>query len=119
MKLAGGTLPKDRVIDGVDLSLVDARQRALTETTFFYYRDEESLCNSLQRVEVASIKLAQVTANRNQRPAHSCINLGHDPGEQFDLAKQHPEVIAELMKLIVEHQKGMKPGPPQLEEQIK
>ena len=117
VKLAGGAMPKDRVIDGVDISL-SMQGKGHTETTFFYYRDEE-----LYAIRFNEWKLHLFTqagyGEPKPTPGPQLYNLGHDPGEQFDLAKQHPEVIAELMKLIAEHQKGMKPGPQQLEERIK
>ena len=116
--LAGGTLPKDRVIDGVDLALSIKGKGHSPRTTFFYYRDEE-----LYAIRFNDWKLHLKTQAGYGQPKPSnkleLYQLGHDPSEQFNLAKQHPEVIAELLKLVEDHQKGMKPGTQQLESRIK
>ena len=118
IKLAGGTLPKDRVINGVDLSSSMQEKGHSPRTTFFYYRDEE-----LYAIRFNAWKLHLKTqagyGEPKPKPGPLLYHLGHDPGEQFDVAQQHPEVIAELEKLIAEHQSGMKPGPQQLEKRIR
>ena len=42
-------------------------------------------------------------------------HLEHDPSEKYDIAKNHPEVIAELTKLAADHKEAMVPGKQQLE----
>jgi arylsulfatase A len=36
-------------------------------------------------------------------------NLDQDPSEKFDVAKQYPEIVAELRRIADEHQKTVKP----------
>ena len=43
------------------------------------------------------------------------FHLERDPGESYDVAKDHADVVAELKKLIDEHSKAVKPGISQLE----
>ena len=45
-------------------------------------------------------------------------HLGHDPSEKIDVAKQHPEVIAEIRRLADTHQQQITPGEPQLHKRI-
>jgi len=44
-------------------------------------------------------------------------HLEHDPSEKYDVAKDHPEVIADLRNEIERHRANLEPGPCQLEEQ--
>ena len=41
-------------------------------------------------------------------------HVEHDPGEQFDLAAKNPAVVAELLQVIAEHEKTVKPAVDQL-----
>jgi hypothetical protein len=43
------------------------------------------------------------------------FHLGHDPGEQRNIAAQHPEVVATIRKLATRHQAEFKPPASQLE----
>jgi arylsulfatase A len=36
-------------------------------------------------------------------------NVNVDPSERFNIADQHPEIIAEIRKLLEEHQAGVNP----------
>jgi hypothetical protein len=42
------------------------------------------------------------------------FHLAKDLGEQRDVAQMEPEVVSQLMEAIVDHQKGVAPGIPQL-----
>ena len=41
-------------------------------------------------------------------------NLEEDPSEQYDVAKQHPEVIAEILTIAKQHRSTVTPVPDQL-----
>ena len=43
------------------------------------------------------------------------FDLEADPSEKYDLAKNHPEVIAQIRQLVSEHQAGVTAPPSQLE----
>jgi len=106
--LAGGRLPQDRIIDGHDLRalLTGASGSGVSRRTFFYY-----CYNHLQAVRHDNWKLV---LPRPARPpwclwsARMCsavetaelYDLGKDVGEKHNVAAEHPEVVAELMKLI-------------------
>jgi arylsulfatase A-like enzyme len=38
------------------------------------------------------------------------FKLDEDPGEKFDVAKDHPEIMAEIQHILDEHRKGLVPG---------
>ena len=41
-------------------------------------------------------------------------HLGEDPGERYDVAEKHPEVLVELQKMVETHQANMVFGEDQL-----
>jgi predicted amino acid-binding ACT domain protein len=43
-------------------------------------------------------------------------NVNIDPGERFNIAADHPEVIAEIRKVLAEHKAGIVPVENQLEK---
>ena len=44
---------------------------------------------------------------------------GHDPSEKHDIAKDHPEIIAEINKEVERYRRTLKPGEDQLAKRIK
>jgi hypothetical protein len=47
------------------------------------------------------------------------FHLGHDPGEQFNVAAEHPEVIEEIQAIAEAHQKTVQPVENQLEKRLR
>ncbi len=118
-KLAGAELPADRVLDGYDLSPVLLGSGDSPRQTMFYYRGTK-----LQAVRHGQFKAHFIT-----RPEYGpgkvethevplLFDLGHDPGEQYDVAEQHPEVVAEIRRIAEQHTQAMVPGECQLEKMI-
>jgi hypothetical protein len=44
------------------------------------------------------------------------LDLGVDPGEKYDVAKSHPDVVAALMKSLAGFEAGRTPSEDQLEK---
>jgi hypothetical protein len=44
------------------------------------------------------------------------FNVNVDPGEKFNIAAEHPEVIAEIQKILEKHKAGIEPVENQLEK---
>ena len=85
----------------------------------FYYRGEQ-----LYAVRQGPYKLHFTTQSGYGDKPHkhdppALYNLEHDPSEKYDIAKDHPDVVAELTKLAEAHKQAMVPGKPQLIERIK
>ncbi|MBN1909198.1 MAG: sulfatase [Pirellulales bacterium] len=116
-KLAGGRVPDDRVIDGVDLSETLLGEKESPRQTMFYYRGPV-LC----AVRHGSYKAHFETKsyyNRKKPLKHDpplLFDLDRDPGERFNMAKQHPEVIAEIKKIVAAHQEKLVMAPCELEK---
>jgi len=83
---AGGTLPADRPIDGVDLLpfVTGGRATAPHEALFWRFGPQSA-------IRKGSLKLVRI---RDQAPA--LYDLAADLGEAHDLAAQRPEAVTEL-----------------------
>ena len=91
-KLAGGTVPADRKIDGKDaLDVLLGKKNAKSPHEIIYYED--------MGVRRGDWKLV-----RNGRDAKlELYDLSKDLGERNNLADQHPELTQELLALCVAH----------------
>jgi arylsulfatase A-like enzyme len=115
-KLAGADVPGDRILDGMDISPALLGTGPSPRGLMFFYRG----------VQLYAVRKGPFKAHFITRPAYGAgkaephdppllYHLGHDPSEKFDVAEKHPEVIAEIRKLVEAHQAALEPGPPQLE----
>jgi arylsulfatase A-like enzyme len=114
VKLAGGEIPQDRVIDGVDLRPAINGTGPVPPRVLFYYWD-----NELRAVRKGPYKAHFITSGSygegGDRAEHNpplLFNLNEDPGERFDISARHAEVVADLKKEAEDHRRGLKPGPP-------
>jgi len=117
LALAGVEVPKDREIDGVNmlpLLLGGESQRNL----MIFYRDAQ-----FYALRKGPWKIHLTTqAGYNDKPVEHdpplLFHLEHDPSERFDVAKEHPDVVADLLKEVERHRATVKPVPSQLEIMI-
>jgi arylsulfatase A len=113
--LAGAGLPRDRVLDGDDLTPVLRGTGPSPRKTYFYYRGA-----LLQAVRSGPYKAHFFTRLEGHDQSPQTVdppwlyNLDHDPSEQFDVAREQPGVVAELRWLAEEHKRGIVP----VEDQI-
>ena len=96
--LAGTSPPKDRKIDGKDISdiLLGKPDATSPHEAFYYYFKEQLEC-----VRSGRWKL-RVTQTRGGENASfpQLYDLESDIGEKDDLADKHPDVVARLMQLV-------------------
>ena len=115
LKLAGVEPPQDRELDGRDLSDTLLKGAPSPRQTMFYYRGQ-----TLFAARKGPWKLHLLTQAAYGQPkpeAHNPPLLYHlekDPSERFDVAAQHPEVVAELQREMEAHRAGVKPAASQL-----
>ncbi|MBI3875615.1 MAG: sulfatase, partial [Verrucomicrobia bacterium] len=120
LKLAGASIPADRVIDGVDMAPILFANGKSQRDTWFYYRGA-----TLYAVRKGDFKAHFITRSaygRDLPEMHdppALYHLAHDPGEQFDVAKDHPGVLAEIAKEVEKHRANLVPAPSQLVEIVK
>jgi arylsulfatase A-like enzyme len=114
--LAGATLPRDRVLDGVSLVPLLQGTGPTSRESFFYYRGRQ-----LYAVRQGPFKAHFMTKSaygRDPAVTHdppALYHLEHDPSEQYDVAKQHPEVIDAILREVETHQAAMIPAASQLD----
>jgi arylsulfatase A-like enzyme len=113
--LAGAPRPEGRVLDGYDLTSVLRGAGPSPRRTYFYYRSA-----TLQAVRSGPFKLVFFTRpdghDEPPRPVDPpwLFDLDQDPGEQYDVAAQRPEVVADLRRLADEHRRGVAPAEDQI-----
>jgi arylsulfatase A len=116
--LAGGEVPTDRVIDGVDLSPVLLEGKPSPRTSMLYYRGTHLMAARLGAFKAHFITQPAYGPGAGQRTEHDpplLYHLEHDPGEQYDVADDHPDVLQAIAQLVAEHRANLEVPPSQLE----
>jgi len=113
-KLAGASMPTDRVIDGIDLSAPLRGTGPSPRRLLFYYWDSE-----LRAVRKGNFKAHFITsgaygegAARAEHNPPLLFNVAEDPGERFNIAAEHPDVVADLVKEAEAHRKTVEARKP-------
>jgi arylsulfatase A len=119
-KLAGATLPTDRVYDGYDLSGVLLGKDKSPRNEMFYYHDSK-----LFAARKGDYKLYYYSNNPDGYPAKveklakvRLYNLQHDPSEKYDLADSRPEVVRQIEELVKQHVNSFTPAATLIEKRI-
>ena len=114
--LAKVPIPNDRVVDGVDLSGTLLRGEPSPRNSMLFYRGTR-----LYAARLGDYKAHYVTQGEygmfGEKEVHDVpllYNLSQDPSEQYDVAEQHPEVLAQIEELVQQHQAKLVKGEDQL-----
>jgi arylsulfatase A len=106
-RFAGVEPPTDRIIDGVDLSAPLTGSGSSPRHVLFYYWD-----NELRAVRKDAYKAHFITSgsygdgeSRTEHHPPLLYNLAEDPAERYNIAGAHPEVVADLVKVVEEHRR--------------
>lgn len=116
-RLANIPVPDDRTYDGYDISPVILGTGPNPRDVVFYYRDTEVFA-----VRKGSYKVHFITQpeyGSNDRTIHNpplLYNLDNDPSEKHNIAREHPEIISEIRKILKEHVSTLVPVENQLEK---
>ena len=115
-RLAGVQLPKDRVLDGYDLSPVFRGESAAPRDVMYFYHGTE-----LFAVRKGAHKLYFKSNNPEGYPPKiemlgtpALFNVLTDPSERFDIAKENPAIVNELKKVAEAHRATVEEVPNQL-----
>jgi putative beta-glucosidase len=109
-ELANVELPNDRVYDGISLLNVLKDKSASKRNEFYFYRG-----NDLYAVRKGKYKLhlAYKSAYGNDKKKvyemPVLYDLGTDPGEHYNIAKNYPEVVKELTEMAQKHKDSFIP----------
>ena len=107
--LAGGKIPDDRVIDGKDIrDLMHGTPGAVSPTkAFFYYQRTRLQAVRVEKWKLHVPRAADETWGKYSKTEDDfaikkpmLFDLSTDVAETTDVAADHPEVVAELMKHI-------------------
>ena len=103
--LSGARVPADRRMDSIDLSAALIGSAPSPRHELFYYWDSE-----LRAVRKGNYKAHFITSGAYDDPEPRTVHdppllfdLAVDPGERFNIAALHPEVVADLIKLASAH----------------
>jgi arylsulfatase A-like enzyme len=114
--LAGVPMPKDRVMDGYDLSGTLFKNAPSPRKGVFYYRGTQ-----LYAVRLGDYKAHYITQGSygqfGDKVVHDTpllYNLNEDPSENFDIGPKHPEILADIERMVKEHQSNLVRGKDQL-----
>jgi arylsulfatase A len=118
LTLAGAKVPADRPIDGLDLSPVlfgDAEAKGPRDS-MIYYRGTEVFAARKGAFKAHFITQSAYGAGGPEKHDPPVLfNLDSDPSETTDVAKDHPDVIAEIRAMVETHAKTVEVVPSQLE----
>jgi arylsulfatase A-like enzyme len=115
--LGGAEVPADRVIDGKDIRPLLFGTGTVERDAFIYYRGDE-----LYAARVGPHKAHYITKpayTREPAKEHNpplLFDLGIDPGESWNIADKHPEVLKTIQAAVTKHKATVKPVENQLEK---
>jgi uncharacterized sulfatase len=116
--LAGVKVSADRLTDSADLSSALKGTGPSARDVLFYYWDSE-----LRAVRKGKYKAHFITSgaydSSEPRTVHNpplLFDLSVDPGERFNIAADHPDVVADLMRIADAHRKTVTPTRPLFDE---
>lgn len=119
-RIAGASLPDDRVYDGYDLSPVLYREEESPRDEMIYYHGTRIFAARKE-----DYKLYFYKNNPNGYPekmeeleVKKLYHVQHDPSEKYDLAKKYPEIIEEIEEMVKKHQSTVVPVKSNLEKRI-
>ncbi|HIG31135.1 MAG TPA: arylsulfatase [Verrucomicrobiales bacterium] len=115
--LADVSTPTDRVLDGHDLSpLLLGKTTKGPRNEIFYWRSSE-----LYAIRIGPWKAHFITQGcygiGPKREVHESPELYHlenDPSEKYNIAENHPDVVASLVKAAEDHRNSIEPVEDQL-----
>ena len=105
--LAGGEVPRDRVIDGRNLvPLLRGESKAEVREFFPYYRTDELYAARLGPWKAHFITRSPYTGQTEavEHATPELYNLDVDPSEKYNVAEAHPDVIAAIRRAVAEFQ---------------
>ncbi|HEY1171632.1 MAG TPA: sulfatase [Verrucomicrobiae bacterium] len=117
LQLAGVGVPMDREIDGVDMAPLLFGKGKGNRDFFAYYRD----------VEVYAARLGRYKAHFSTKSSYGkdpvvtpevpeLYDLETDPGEQYNIAAKHPQMIGQIRERVKQHERSIKTVENQLEK---
>ena len=114
LQLAGAEVPADRPIDGKSM-LPILFNSGPGERQFIHYYIDGKL-TAIRKGRWKAHFLMQVEFGGDIREMHDpplLFNLEQDPSERHEVAKEHPEIVSDLVLEAEKHKREVRPGKPQ------
>ena len=108
--LAGVDVPRDRVLDGYDLSRVLRGKGPSPRQDILYYRGLRLY--ALRHGAFKAHFFSRPEYGEGAETAHDpplVYDLDQDPGERFDVASRNPDVVGKIRALAADHAKTLAP----------
>jgi arylsulfatase A-like enzyme len=120
IRLAGGTPPTDRPLDGYDLQPALLGTGPSPRNAVFYYRQRElyAVREGAWKAHFISEGAYGQFGDRVVHETPELYNLDRDPSERFNVAAAHPDVVGRLRAMAAAHLAGVAPYPSRLEARI-
>ncbi len=119
IRLAGGTMPSDRPMDGVDLSGLLFKGEPIEREVFCYYRGEKLYAARLGAWKIHLITQAPYGEKATTHEKPHLYNLEVDPSESHEISASHPEVVARIVAAVEKHRATVTPVRSQLIDVVK
>ena len=111
---AGASIPTDRIMDGVDMSgLLFDTGPDLRQTMIYYYGSDFF---AFRQGDYKAHFVTHTGYGKDPAVPHDpplLFNLEKDPGERFNVAAEHPDIIANIRKEVEKYQANLVPGKPE------
>jgi len=119
LAIAGIGAPADRVLDGKDISGVLFGDGRGEDRVIHYYRGSRLM--ALRKGPWKAHFMTRSGYGGDAPEEHDpplLFHLERDPSERFDVAKAHPDIIADLAAEAARHRASFTPAPSRLEARI-
>ena len=116
LELAGVPIPKDRIIDGVNMApQLFGTGKSLRDVMFFY-RGTRIMAVRKGPWKAHFITQAGYYEEPKKHDPPMLFHLDHDPSEMYNVADKHPKIIADIQKIVELHKKNLKAPESQLDK---
>ena len=117
LSVSGIEQQKNMLVDGLDLSKTLFESKESPRKDMFFYNGDE-----LYAARLGNFKLHLKTKDWFKEPqTHHpplLFNLNNDPSEKFNIAKENPEKVQEILNLIDYHNSKLVKGKDQLKNRF-
>jgi arylsulfatase A-like enzyme len=118
--IAGVEAPDDRVLDGYDIGPVLFNSGENPRDEVIYYRGTQVFAIRKGKFKAHFLTQPEYGPNRviTEHDPPLLYDLGVDPGEQYNVAEDHPEVIQQMIEIKEQHEASVEPVENQLEKRM-
>lgn len=111
LSMAGINLPKDVVLDGVNQSAMLFEEKTSARDEVFYWWGSELMAvrKGPWKYYFKTIQDQYLRTMKIEVPEEPLLyNIQTDISEKFNKAKEHPEIVEQLLRVAEQHKQGMK-----------